>query len=442
MVNLKLLIAALALCGYGASHAGYAQLAAPETWQKTATNTLIRVAANDASFPGGIRAGFASFNTGASFVKIPAAYRFAANAGKFAAAAAFGWPSAFLLAGGIAYSWYTDNGLVVNDGVWNKKIDGVICASDCFQYRSSFNLPSFRYSPWYYTPREAIEWYAAAYKAVNSGYTVSVTTCDANGCNFAKYETWRGPSYTTTSYITASKQSVSPYDLSTFTPVSQLEFESIMESKPVPFGVPQSWPLPDPMWWSVDPEPVINPSTGDNPLPQPMRVPLGEPVPVPNSNPQKWKTPVVDLVPSPTPDVPWRVDLQPKEILKEDPAPLPQYSPVPVTPPDGQTEAPTEEQIDFCLKNPDVLACAKPELDTPESEPLEDIEKPLTFTPDTGWAGGAGFCPAPRHLPGANVDFEFDMVCDFMTGIRPVVLAVAALVGGMILIGARGGAAE
>jgi len=219
-------------------------------------------------------------------------------------------------------------------------------------------------------------------------------------------------------------------------------------------SLPMSKPLIDalPMPLPVK-SPVLNPSpTGQ---PQVLRVPQGspQPQPLPSPNPenlpQTWKTPVVDLIPSPTPDDPWRVEVIPKDVVKTSPTPLPDPfnpNPVPVTPPVPVNDPdaavlPSEQTPGLCDLYPDILACAKPVLDTPETPTLETKPRELTYTPDAGWGSG-GACPAPRHLPGANVDFEFTLVCDFMTGIKPVLLTVASLLAGMIIIGARGGAAD
>jgi len=225
------------------------------------------------------------------------------------------------------------------------------------------------------------------------------------------------------------------------------EMQTIPMTKPLIDALPMPLPVKSP---------VLNPSpTGQ---PQVLRVPQGSPspVPLPNPNPdnlpQQWKTPVVDLIPSPSPDDPWRFEVKPREIIKSDPSPLvdPLNPPDPLNPSDplpipsdptepGQTVQ--EKQPGLCDEYPDILACAKPTLDTPETPEIETRPREIEYTPQAGW-GSAGACPAPRHLPGANVDFQFTLVCDFMTGIKPVLLTVASLIAGMIIIGARGGAAD
>ena len=90
----------------------------------------------------------------------------------------------------------------------------------------------------------------------------------------------------------------------------------------------------------------------------------------------------------------------------------------------------------MCKRHPEAIACMK--TDEPEVPDLEKLEKPITFTPDGGWGGTGGSCPAPRHLvSGTGADFSFQPFCDFMTALRPVFVGVAWLAGAMILIGAN-----
>ena len=104
--------------------------------------------------------------------------------------------------------------------------------------------------------------------------------------------------------------------------------------------------------------------------------------------------------------------------------------------PSAPNEKPEKEDKDPCTENPDRVGCMK--TDEPEVPDLETEEKSITFTPDSGWNGGSGSCPAPRNLVSvAGAQFSFQPYCDFLTGIRPVLIAVAWLTGAMILIGAN-----
>ena len=94
------------------------------------------------------------------------------------------------------------------------------------------------------------------------------------------------------------------------------------------------------------------------------------------------------------------------------------------------------DEVDMCKKYPESLACKK--TDEPEVPDLEEIEKPITFLPDTGWGPSTGSCPAPRPLSSAaGAAFTFQPYCDFMSAIRPVLVGVAWFSGAMILVGAN-----
>jgi len=454
MANIKLLILALAF-GANSAHALYVTPSTPENWKIINGVGHLSISPSDTSFANGIRSkiagGAARVALAGGGVDIPVAYKFAATAGKAAASLAFGWPGAFLLAGGLAYKWYTDNGCSVDleNGLDIWKCEKEVTNTDLF-WTVSFGSDSFKSS----NPLSVCQWLEpraySNYTVASRSFALRNGSTVVGDCTFVLYYLSGG--YATTSSWTIFKETATVTEIKPM-PVTQSEFETIMEPESVPLGVPQVWPSVAPMWWPVQ-NPILNP-TEENPadpsavpLPTPLRVPQGDPVAVPNTSPQKYTSPVIDIYPSPTLADPWRVDVQPKDVttLSPDPlvpAPVP-LTPVPdvdVTPADRPLEQ-TQEQIDLCKLYPDILGCAKPELDTPVEDPLDTQPRDVSFSPQSGWGGGAGSCPAPRHLPGANVDFQFDLVCDFMSGIKPVLLAVAGLAAGMIIIGARGGAAE
>lgn len=428
MVNFKLLISAVSLVCSSVAHAGYAQLAPPPNWTTSAGAAAYQAASNDVSFSGGIRGAGGVINVAGKSVSIPAAYRFAANAPRIAATFAYLNPALMLLGtAAAAYSFYQESGYRIVDGKWVK--DGT-------QMEAKVDTQSF----WSSDAATACSVYQTTLYKNDAYCTFSSSTATVNGVLMCQViQDCKAPfngnngvfGMTSMSTRTVSGEPVS---------VGKIDFENEMGAKPLPYGVPQALPVPLP----VEPVPILNPTPEPEPkpailpvpVPQPMRVPQGEPVPVPNSDPQKWSTPVVDIVPANNPNAPWQVDLQPKDIVKDDPSKLPESEPVPVTPPAGQSETPKEP--DLCEKYPDILACQK--LDTPNSDTLETIEKPVSVTPDAGWGGG-GSCPPARHITvqGRDIPIPFDLVCQYMSGIRPVVIAMAWLSAGFILLGARGG---
>lgn len=420
----RLLAIAIGLAFAGSVHAGFAQVSPPSSISRVGTQTMMRVAANAESFAGGVRGAAGVINVGGRAVSMPAAYRFAANAPRVAAA--FGFTPAgiaIVVAAGAAsalYAYYKSGGFELVDGVWqkNEMVDGQLYSVGSYEI----------WMPSKSAACDAIKPWLTQTNGAGVSVWVSGDMCVASQSN-------NNGTFNLGSNSFQTKTGKVPKPR----PVTGDEFEDDMAAKPLPAGVPQALPIPLP----VEDAPILNPSprrqvdpdTEPAPTPQPLRVPQGEPQLVPSSDPAQYKTPVVDIVPSPTVDDPWRVDVQPKDVIKSDPSPVVQGTPNATQ---NTGEKATEKTPGLCDLYPDILACAKPEFDTPDSDELGKKEVQVTLTPDSGWGGG-GSCPAPRHLHGANVDFEFTGFCNFMTGLRPVVLAMAWLAAAFILLGFKGG---
>lgn len=432
MAHYKYLIFCLLLAS-GSSFAGYAQLAPPPGWSQggsAATFNFAKAAGNEASFLANTVRTSAALNVGGRSVTMPVAMRFAANAGRVGAAASYGNPSLFAALtvaslGYSAYRWYVDNDVEVKDGKWVKKTesDGVECASGCAHYRFDGS------NPWVYSVASA----AAQGIGVDTGYGRRTSVISISG-QWVQYSLNDGAAGDR--YDQMFGEAIPPYNTKStrYDELTRQQFEDEMAPNLMPDAVPKSFPVP--VEWPVE-QPLLNPSPGLNPASQPLRVPQGEPQPVPNSNPQQWKTPVVDVVPAPTPSSPWQVDLQPKDIVKTDASPVTQPDVPPA--PGSDPGTPTEKTPGLCDLYPDILACAKPEFNTPDSDPLDTKDKVISIAPDSGWGAASASCPAPRHLPGANVDFFFEPMCDGLGKLRPIIIAVAWLSAALIALGVKGG---
>lgn len=414
----------------GSASAGYAYPSSPAGFSGTGASMAYKAAAADTVSSGVIRsASSAVLNVGGRSVTMPVAYRFAANAGQVAARAAFLNPALFvgIAAGTALYSWYNDSGFTVSGGAWVKPDPNVCSTSPCYSYTVNFN--TVHLGP-FSTKASAC---AANIDYGSTHFRNGHPYDPANPLDsICLYDVYSGSTlvYTNDSRDTLGITQVAPSAPSYFS-VSQSEFESALSSKPIPEGLPQK--LPDPLPVEL---PIINPSADPSPLAQPMRIPSGEPQPVPNSNPQQWKVPVVDVVPSPTSSSPFRVDVQPKDVIKEDATPLPESAPVPTTPPAGQTDAPVTP--DLCEKNPEILACQKINLGSVDAVPVPNDNRSMSITPDTGWGASNAGCPAPRSVnlvSGYTVTMPFDLLCQFAAGIRPVVIALAWLTAALGFIG-------
>lgn len=203
----------------------------------------------------------------------------------------------------------------------------------------------------------------------------------------------------------------------------------------VPFELPKPTPLPIQ-------QPIINPQPTENPQPRPLFVPTGDPVPNPQYDPnappgpnnQPYIQPGIRVVPSPTPSQPWRVDLQPVNRPQDVATPNPNPDAEPGTDPTDKPKP--EEQQSLCEKHPDIVACAK--LGEPgQATPVPNETKTLTIAPENGFGPSGGSCPPPRtvEVAGLTLSMPFDLLCDFATGLKPVIVGLAWLTAAFTFMG-------
>lgn len=434
--------------------AGYALPSPPPYWSSVGTSVGgtpgqfgIRLAANDSVMNGVARmAAGATVNVGGRAVVMPVAFRVAANAGAVAARASFGNPALFVgvLAASALYQYYKTFGLTV-DALTNKwkhieEIDS--CTSGCYEYR--INVDSID-SGWNHSKMGAASiWFAAKQAATPAQYTLSNMRVDGTKIYWDVYQ--GGVKIQNGANRDITQRDIPPY-----------KNESIRDAQLSDFPIPEAAPvpekLPDPIirdWPSVFPplpvgDPVLNPTPEPSLDPQPMRVPFGDPilVPAPNPNPDnlpnRWKTPVIDIVPSPVPESPWRVDVQPKDIYKNDPSPLPPQSPVtqPSTPPTSANPDEKPVEPDLCEKHPEIIACQVFQPDDVSPEPLKNVTRDLSISPDLGWGPENGSCPAPKTatIHGLNISMPFTMLCDFAILVRPLFIGFAWFSAALLFIG-------
>lgn len=147
-----------------------------------------------------------------------------------------------------------------------------------------------------------------------------------------------------------------------------------------------------------------------------------------------WYRDRMDVSPCPTSSQPTRVcvDLGPQ---KFDGATDPQTVPSQAT---GTASggAPKEQEKDFCKLNPKSIACA--ELGELKDQPFDPIEKPFRITPHSPWGADNAQCPAPKVMTlatGGTYTMSYQPTCDFFSGIRPAVIALAFLVALYIALG-------
>ncbi|MFT4243634.1 MAG: virulence factor TspB C-terminal domain-related protein [Acidovorax sp.] len=361
---------------------------------------------------------------------MPAAYRLAANAPRFAATAIFLNP--YVRTGAAIASWLAAAYLVWDEAnkVWKTTQtsypvsngyeysgDGKVWTSDldalCKQLRADYYTHSER--P--HTCRYGVPNDQAPY-----GYTGAIPQSrGAANCPVGWYITPAGclqnaPART----------------------VTQPEFEDALAPTPMPTRVPLELPQPTPLPIEY-PSPYINPQPSEDPAHRPRFVPIGDPVKNPNYDPnaepspanQPYIQPGVRIVPSPTAEQPWRVDYHPVD--------RPTASSEPSESVDEDTESDTdmpkdEDKQSLCDKYPDIIACQK--LEMPEKSNLEAKEFDFNFTPDYGFSGAAS-CPSPiaASIFGHQLSFSWQGLCNSLSLIKPLLLAMAWLSAAFILLG-------
>jgi hypothetical protein len=98
-------------------------------------------------------------------------------------------------------------------------------------------------------------------------------------------------------------------------------------------------------------------------------------------------------------------------------------------------DAPTPAAPGLCEQFPDVVACWTSGT-VPEAETVAEETIDVTMTPTT-MPGGTGYCPAdiPIVLGGQSFAISWGTVCQFATGVNPIVIAVAWISAGFLLFG-------
>ncbi len=355
-----------------------------------------------------------SITVAGSVVRVPAILPLAADAGAFAAALIFRNPLLFAVAGVAA--WLYDKCVSYSNGVWN-----FVCArpgdviSDGQRYKVGSD-PNFSHSP-----SEACQSYVGFNNALNSTYIFLTAVASSSVlCTIQKYlRTGGNPNAPVTStiginssasncpagyfyYGNTCQQNANPV------PIGETDFINQVKDKPVPvslpFDAPASWPVKSP---------IINGG-------QPLQIATGLPVPNPGSAPQTYTQPVVNIIPSPTVEDPWRVDIVPATVTGTNPVGIT----VPTTVPPTGTGTPTTNP-DPCLLRPDTAGCVK----LGNLEPLDirhDVLTP-TISSNQGFGPSTANCPAPHsiNIQGKNFNIGFQPICFFADLIRPIVLGVA-----------------
>ena len=447
-----------------AAHAGYAVLADPPGFTRNVANMgggfgYATNPANDRYFGNtAYQKNALVTNVAGQKVTMPASYRFAANAPRFAAAAIFAHP-VVRTASAIA-TWMGVASLVwdAGQGIWTRP-DPNARPSDGYEYRID-SVGNVSYDTgWVSSPSGACNSWTGAQNVGSSVWRYEII--DATTCRLRVRNTDTGWSAETSPSVMRHGNScpVGWYSTPagcTQTPqpkqVNEPEFIEEATKHPMPDGVPGQLPYPTPLPVEI---PIINPEPVADPVPRPVFVPTGDPVknpdyppdpaanPQPNPLPEPYIQPGVQIVPRSTPQEPWRVETKPVNRPKTDdePAPDPVSDPVtdangnPVTPPADKPLTP--EQKGLCDQYPNIVACQA--LDKPEEVKLKTEELEFELEPEGGF-GGSASCPSPitASLGGRQLSFSWQPLCNSLALVKPMILAFGWLMAAFIVIGHRG----
>lgn len=388
------------LLGGSASYAfaGYAQLKPPANIGGTvgARVTAGAFAAN----AGNISVGFTTQVAGRT-VTMPATMRFASNAAQVALGAVRLSPAA--LVGTAVAAWLLTQGIELLDGQFMKAASPSSPTYEGTCSRGGFtDLETCK-------QRVASAWAGWPFdQLITEGNTIYIQHKNADTGQVVK---GAGIFQISSASCPAGTTSNGTQCVGAAVPATQNDWDTV-EASPLPDQVAEE------LTGKGVPLPLENPQFD----PTPQNIPLSNPYPKPGGQPGETVRDVAEVTPAPNETAKIETKVQPVTDANGNP----------VTP--SPTDPAPEEKSDFCLENPDALACWKE--GEPENVDLEKVTAGTSITPVT--VGGAGSCPAAKSVSymGANLEISFTPICTAAGWINPIVLALAWLSAGFILIGA------
>lgn len=441
--RIKALIAASLLSLSGLACAGYAQATPPKGWAPPPAGSgapggfVGTSAANTATFVQNTVRTNASLNVGGRIVTIPAEFRFAQNAPRYAAAAIMRHP--YIRTAAAVATWLGVAGLIYDEvsGLWvRSSVSEDYPISDGHDYPVDGQVFHDLVSACH----ASIPLYAPSYPNHNLSF---LRINSPNTCVFSRerkstpgyFDSVIGFTVTYTSSSTCpSGWYVTPAGCVQNPPPKTITEEETIEEltrHPMPEEIPKLVP---------EPLPVELPSF------PPFFVPSSEPRVNPNYDPAlpaspdnaPYYQPGVEVKPAPTASTPWQVSITPQNQPVVDPTqvgsetrPLPDGG----GGGSGSDTKPPEAADDFCARNPGVIACQTLEH---ENDDTELPEKAIEFEFDliSGFSGSAT-CPAFPNvgdmLGGKQISWQ--PFCDTLAKLRHLLLAFAWASAAFILLG-------
>jgi len=386
--------------------AGYAQLKPPSNVGGAvgSRSTAGAVAANNGQFSAGM-----TTSVGATVVTVPALWSFAANAGQFALGAVRATPVGLI--GGAVAAWLLGQGISYLNGQFMKQGEPEeVAVPDSWEVVNDHS-------------KHATASAAISYVVSKLGFTAPSELRKPRLQGMYVYgDLWNGEVhiYNWNSWWVVQRVINCPAG------TTLNGTQCIGVAVPVPAEdadfAPLAQNLPDAVANELSGKGVplpLNPPALD---PDPITVPLSDPYPKPDGSTARK---VAEVVPFPDGEKA-RIE------VKEQPLTTPEGVPVD----QGTPQAAPTDKPDFCVENPDALACWT------EGEP-EDSDTPVdsknvAISPDAGWGPASASCPADLvHTlrTGQQLKLSWKPVCDGALMFRPVVIGMAWLTSVFAFLG-------
>ena len=102
---------------------------------------------------------------------------------------------------------------------------------------------------------------------------------------------------------------------------------------------------------------------------------------------------------------------------------------------DGGNSQDPKDPPSLCEKHPDIVACQKLGDLTPETLKTKTVT--LDLKREDGFGPANGSCPAPKQfiVLGKTMAFRWDLLCDFASAIRPLLIGFAYLSAALAFMG-------
>lgn len=296
----------------------------------------------------------------------------------------------------------------------------------------------------YYTNKWMMESVGSSYTCTNGAGTV--VPCTEAGAKSGFMASYPSTFYATLiSFVPNGSSGAGAYNFNVYTSEGALWADRSAVLTPHASPTTTMVPATEEDWAQVAtrsvPDVVANELPATFPMPvtapevsEPTRIIIGSPYLDPTTG--TWKEPALDVRDCQgTHSGEVCIHAEPRDVAGDDPA-----TPVDETDQtvDETTKPDGAESVGLCDLYPTILACDK--LGDPEAAPELEVEERGSYSAATGFGADTAACPAPHAIniaQGADMQFSYSGVCQYVSALRPLVLALAALTAAYILLGVR-----